>query len=394
MENLLTQSQRDALRRALDGRLLALCFGAGVDSTAMIAALHAAGIEPDVMTFANTGGEKPLSLQHLVRVNAVLRGWGWREIHEVQLKPQAQTGYSTLEGNCLKNETLPSLAFGMKSCSIKWKQQPQDNFLRGVTRGPNACAPHPLWLRAQASGQRIVKLIGYDAGRADRRRTASLADSDGTFDFIYPLQLLGWSRLDCVRAIAQYLGSHLVPIKSACWFCPASKEWELWWLAAELPELLERALFMERRALTGKHSRFDEVEFGASWEHLVRNADRFPSSKTSVGLGRTFSWNQWAWRNGVVDADFRVRRDGREAFLAAAEARRGPDNALDARNGCGVTPAQLARVSAHEQRPFDLGDMPELPVLPIQIHRRPAPARRKGAPAPTPAAGQTTLALE
>jgi len=48
---------------------------------------------------------------------------------------------------------------------------------------------------------------------------------------------------------------------------------------------------MERVALTGKHSRFDAVEFGDSWENLVANADRFPSSKTTVGLGRKFAWN-------------------------------------------------------------------------------------------------------
>lgn len=386
----LTPAQAGALREALAGRLVALCFGSGVDSTAMIVALHAAGIEPDVMTFANTGGEKRESLDHLARMNQVLRSWGWREIQEVALKPMASTGYTTLEGNCLKNETLPSLAFGMKSCSIKWKQQPQDNFLMGVSRGPNACQPHPLWLRAQATGQRIVKLIGYDAGKADRRRTASLSDSDGTFDFLYPLQLLGWSRLECVRAIAQYLGAHMVPIKSACFFCPASKEWELWWLAGEHPDLLERALFLERRALTGKHSRFDELHFGASWEHLVRNADRFPSSDTSVGLGRTFAWNQWAWKNSVVDADFRVRREHREAFLARSEALRGPDNALDARSGCGVTPAQLARLHATEQGEIDM------PEAPIQIHRKPAPARRtpQAKPAPVRAVEQAALALE
>ena len=34
----------------------------------------------------------------------------------------------------------------------------------------------------------------------------------------------------------------------------------------------------------------------------------------------------------MVDADFRVRRDKREAFLAMADALRGPDNALDVRS--------------------------------------------------------------
>lgn len=83
----------------------------------------------------------------------------------------------------------------------------------------------------------------------------------------------------------------MVPIKSACFFCPASKMWELYWLAGHHPDLLERALVLERNALTGKHSRFDTIEFGTSWEDMVRNADRFPSTNTTVGLGRSFSWS-------------------------------------------------------------------------------------------------------
>ena len=195
-----------------------------------------------------------------------------------------------------------------------------------------------------------MKLIGYDCGKADLRRSQALKPSDADFDYLYPLQIIGWTRRDCVSAIATELGAHMVPIKSACFFCPASKPWELFWLAAEHPRLLEKALHLERVALTGRHSRFDEVEFGASWEDLVRNADSFPSSNTTVGLGRSFAWNQWARVNNVVDAQFRVRRGQREAFLAMSDALRGADNALDARSGDGLSPVQVIRwVSAKPQ---------------------------------------------
>lgn len=74
------------------------------------------------------------------------------------------------------------------------------------------------------------------------RRSRHLPTADADFDYIYPLQLLGWTRSDCVDVITAVLGADLVPIKSACFFCPASKHWELFWLAAHHPELLERAL--------------------------------------------------------------------------------------------------------------------------------------------------------
>lgn len=345
---ILNTEQKAALRAALSGRLLSLCFGSGVDSTAMIVALHAAGLRPDVITFADTGAEKPETLRHVDAMNRVLAAWGWPLIDVCRKVPQASTGYADLYGNCLKNETLPSLAFGMKSCSIKWKQTPQDQFLKGAKRGPNAQPPHPVWLLAQETDQRIVKLIGYDCGKADMRRSKGLKPADADFDYVYPLQIVRWARRDCVRAIAQALGDELVPIKSACFFCPASKQWELYWLAANHPELMEQALLMERNALTGKHSRFNEVEFGASWEELVRNAASFPSSSTTVGLGRSFAWNQWARVNDVVDESFSVRRDpaSRERFAILSHSLRDADNALDSRTP-GIIPA--VDITASEQ---------------------------------------------
>lgn len=324
---------RRRLREALAGRLLAVSFGSGVDSTAMLVALKLAGLRPSIITFADTGGEKPETLNHLDRMNTVLRDWSWPEIIICRKVPLASTAYTDLYGNCIANETLPSLAFGMKSCSIKWKQKPQDQVLKGAKSGPNASPPHPVWIEAQRTGQRIVKLIGYDCGRADLRRSRNLPDAEADFDYAYPLQILGWTRHDCVRMISEVLGADMVPIKSACFFCPASKQWELFWLAAHHPELLERALLLERNALTGRHSRFDAVEFGATWDELVNNAERFPSSSTTVGLGRSFAWNQWARSNDVVDPDFRVKRNhvDRARFLAEADRLRGSDNALDAR---------------------------------------------------------------
>ena len=90
---------------------------------------------------------------------------------------------------------------------------------------------------------------------------------------------------------------------------------------------------MERIALTGRHSRYDEIEFGATWEAMVANADSFPSAKTTVGLGRKFAWNQWARVNKITDesgkiiADPAVLREKADELQAA----QGGGNALDGR---------------------------------------------------------------
>ena len=329
----LNHVQIAAIRDALDGKLINLCFGAGVDSTAMIVALKIAGIRPDLITFADLKSEKRATYEHLDKMQQVLRSWGWPTISVVSKKTLESTGYDTLYGNCVDNETLPSLAFGRHSCSHKWKILTQDQFLMGVSRGPNMQDPHPLWLQAQASNKKICKLIGYDNGKADLKRSSKLTNDDPHFDYCYPLQLIGWSRPECIKAIIAVMGEVYVPPKSACFFCPASKEWELYWLAAFEPELLEQALYMERNALTGRHSRFDELMIGKDWEDIVRSGERFPSTTTTVGLGRSFAWSQWAWVNQVVDDDFKVIRSPEKTieFIKKSDELRKDDNALDNR---------------------------------------------------------------
>lgn len=306
-----------------------VCNGRGVDSTAMLVALHQAGIRPDVITFADLKSEKPETYEHGVIVDKWLESIGFPVTDVCSKQTLDSTPYSDLEGNCIDNETLPSLAFGMKSCSIKWKQGPQDYFIMGCQSGPNKCDPHPIWVEAQRRGIKPIKLIGYDAGPADLRRSKKLKTSDANFQYIYPLQQLGWKRQDCIDAI---ISEGLpVPVKSACFFCPASKQWELYWLAAKHPDYFLRALKIERIALTGRHSRYDDVEFGASWEDMVKGADSFPSSDTTIGLGRSMAWGQWAVVNGVVDKDGNFIGDPEVLMERAMALNDAANNAVDGR---------------------------------------------------------------
>lgn len=316
-----------------DGHALNVCAGLGVDSTAMLLALYDAGIVPDLITFADTGGEKKATLKYRHTLNAWLLRHGFPLINLVRKKTLPTTPYNDLGGNCHDNETLPSLAFGMKSCSIKWKQGPQDNFLKGVTKGPNKCEPHPLWERSRASGRKIVKLIGYDAGPADLRRSKKVKDEDASFLYRYPLQLLGWTRPDCVARIEQ--SGLPVPIKSACYFCPASQKWELFWLAGSDPEQFMDALAMEHTAMLGKHSRWgkEECNYGEDWLAIVQTPSKqWPSTSVTLGLGRSFSWNRWAREEGLVDwntGEFIADRE--QCLQRAAELQADGGNACDSR---------------------------------------------------------------
>lgn len=226
--------------RLAERRPLSVAYGMGVDSTAMLVELArrwragAAECRPDLILFADTGGEKPDA--YLPVIQRWLAEAGFPAVETVRYRPKRPRNgmYTTLEENCLVNRTLPSLAFGYKRCSLKWKREPQDRYHR---RWPPA---RDAWAR----GLKVIKAIGYDAGPRDSRR--SHIRDDAGYEYWYPLRELGWDRERCVAEIRRE--GLPVPAKSACFFCPASKPHEIERLAREHPELAERIVALERNA--------------------------------------------------------------------------------------------------------------------------------------------------
>lgn len=195
---------------------LCIAYGMGVDSTAVLVGLWMLGIRPDLITFADTGGEKPETYGYLAIINAWLAKVGFPQVTIVRKKVRTGPGsepYRTLEENMLGNHTLPSLAFGgpgKKACSLKWK-------VIGVQD-----AYRDAWQPAKdawARGARVNVLIGYDAGPKDSRRS-SVGD-DAKYHYEYPLRLWGWDRDECKARIAA--AGLEVPYKSACFFCVAGE---------------------------------------------------------------------------------------------------------------------------------------------------------------------------
>ena len=260
-------------------------YGSGVDSTAMLVGMHARGERPDLIIFSDTGSEKPETIAYLDVMDAWLRKVGFPIITRVAYKP-SRAKYTTLDGLCIAHETLPSLAFGKHSCSLRFKAEVIDRWILGVSRGPNKCAGWTPAVEARAAGIKPVKSIGYDNGKADGRRAGRAMTEDKHFRYRFPLREWGWDRQECIRQIEA--AGLPTPIKSACWMCPASKKWELLWLAGKHPELFIRAIAIEDNARDGKHG-LDTVK----------------------GLGRNWSWREWAETEGILS--------GNEVVMSSAE---------------------------------------------------------------------------
>jgi len=198
---------------------LVLAYGMGVDSTALLVGWKARGIRPDMILFADVGSEKPATYAYLPVIQDWLKRVGFPPVEVVRYVPgnyKHWPKYFTLGENCLTNGTLPSLAFGFKSCSQKWKITPQNKRTAQWTPA----------IEAWAAGGKVTKAIGFDAGPADSRRYAHVAGGvDPKYDYIYPLKDWGWEREECKARIRE--AGLPVPVKSACYFCPAMQPAEL-----------------------------------------------------------------------------------------------------------------------------------------------------------------------
>lgn len=216
--------------------------GVGVDSMALLIHMKRTGWRPDLILHADPGSEFPQTYDYIPVMNRALASWGFPTITAVRYVPsnfKHWPPYYTLEENCFTNGTLPSLAFGFKSCSQKWKVAPQNKFCE-------------TWLPAiecwQGDG-RVLKLIGYDAGPKDQRRCNHVGNpNDPRYEYRYPLIDIGWDRKRCIAEIEKE--GWPVPHKSSCFFCPSIQPNEVEGLPANL---LRRIVLMEARAKPRLH---------------------------------------------------------------------------------------------------------------------------------------------
>jgi len=206
------------------------------------------GVVPDLITFADTGGELPETIQFVADFSQ------WLVAHGMPPVVTVSDGRRTLESEVREAGTLPSLVFGFRSCSDKYKVRPQERYLKQWQPA----------LDAWAAGGKVVKLIGYDAGEKHRVKDFD----DARFMVAYPLVEWNWRRAQCVDVVE---AAGFRPAKSACFFCPASKRGEVLALAKTHPDLFARAVAMERGASAA--TTVKGLGRNWRWEDLVKADD-------------------------------------------------------------------------------------------------------------------------
>jgi hypothetical protein len=260
---------------------LVQAHGLGVDSmgvTVELVNIYEATLDPafrpDLILFANVGGEKRETYAYLPIANEYLQDHRFPPITVVSYIPQNFKNwppYYSLEQNCLTNGTLPSISFSyqFKSCSQKWKAAPQHKYLKAW--GPA--------LEYWKAGGKVRKIIGYDDGTADQKRCQTFAVNnsdveDELYEYWYPLQQWHWNRERCKQAIRS--AGLPIPPKSSCYFCAAMQPHEV----AELePDYLRGIVRLEARA----KPRFKTAAMKGLWGRDTKASKDRPATITKKG---------------------------------------------------------------------------------------------------------------
>ena len=274
---------------------IVVSYGGGKNSTAVLLLLWKLGIKPDLILFADTGGELPATYEYIQMFSAWLQEVGFPEItttrrrvsgfsdtrkpyvysrsrFEYLLKLSMVTSwfstpllpyilwlwrvtslqFETLEQHALITQTLPSIAYGKKACSVQWKIEPQHEYVEA-------------WKRDRGYVGKTQKLIGIHAGEKSRVLGNPNKLEDKDYVYHYPLIQYKLDDLACVALISSC--GLPVPPKSSCFFCPNRRVKEV----LNLPEELRL--------------RGEMIESVAMRSHNWRG-----SLSITPGLGRTFAW--------------------------------------------------------------------------------------------------------
>lgn len=218
-------------------------YGGGIDSTAMLIAMKKRGIIPDAILFADTGGEHPETYSYIQYFNMWLLKNGMPQITTVKYKTKHGVEL-TLEQDILNNHTIPSIAFGWKTCSQKFKIQPQEK-----------------WIKEQYPHEEIHHYIGFEFGEQYRMKENPIPNH---FNH-YPLIEFEMDRNACIREIESE--GLCVPPKSSCFYCPNMVKGEI----LSLSDMLKQRV-----------------------KAIEKNATVLIELK---GLGRTYKWTD------LIDAD-------------------------------------------------------------------------------------------
>ena len=244
--------------------MIVVNYGGGLNSTALIVEAITRGIKIDYVIFADTGSEKPATYTFVDVFRRWLATYGVEivTVRWIREKGKNKGRFIAIHEQCLERHEFPSVTYGLKGCTSKWKQQPIDKWVRELLRTVPADVPVERWL-------------GYDPDEPERWEPIKARPQTERWVWRAPLVEWDMGRVECRTTI---LNAGLpLPPKSSCFVCRNMRPAEIKDLEVRHPETMSIALEIERRALKTLKKKGSIAGLGGtySWEEARRQADMF-----------------------------------------------------------------------------------------------------------------------
>ena len=245
-----------------------LCFGGGVDSSAMLFKHLLTGcLNIDHVVFSDTGAEKKETY------NNVNKFKGFCESQNIPFNIVTHHKENLTEW-LLRNGTLPLLPQGASHlCSVKFKAEVIQRFLT---------ATYP--------DTEFTMLIGIEADEG-RRSARFTKPKNDTNEYEYPLQEWGWTRQICLDYLEKM---NLKVVKSSCVYCPFMKEDEIREVFQDKDQwnTVKQIEHKFRETSPAKHQRW--IDAGKPLIQLkTKNKDGSHKTRAPAGM-----WKADTWKSG------------------------------------------------------------------------------------------------
>lgn len=275
--------------------------GMGDDTAMLIAELYDRGMEPDELVFCDTGSEFP----HTYKFIKDLEKWSnekkWSKVVILKKLDRFDKPLSVIS-LCQSQNTLPAVAFGSKSCSLRFKVETADKYFNNHFKCWSAwdsrkkvinitTGEYEMVLAKGAPIKthkgKILRMVGFNA---DEPKRVKGWRNEPKWTQLFPL--FDWGIGEFESKVVDKVGLYY-PGKSSCFICPNMTHPEIAMLRDDYPKLYQIALGIEKSYrhkylvksktydLFGDDS-FDNTTLGLgglngkTWEQMLKEYDDNP----------------------------------------------------------------------------------------------------------------------
>lgn len=214
--------------------------GMGDDTAMLIAELYERGFEPDEIVFCDTGSEFPHTYEFIIYLWQWCKLKNWSKV--VVLNKQDKKGDPlSVISLCESQDTLPAVAFGSKSCSLRFKTETADKYFNNHYRCLDAWGVEKKGAPTKLHTGKILRLVGINYDEPQRvqgwKNQPKWVQTFPLFDWF-----IGERESEAVERVGLYY-----PGKSSCTICPNMTHGEVAMLRDEYPVIFKQSLNIEKR---------------------------------------------------------------------------------------------------------------------------------------------------